>query len=180
MNKGKDLRQKLKRGDMSAFADIYDVYSKRIYHYLLGILRSEKDAEDVIQNTFLRLLSKRKLLRWAKNLEGYIFRIVRNEAMRFIKRQRKNREIVLEEMPEILICEKPDARNEIREEEKGFLNKAIGRLPLEQREVIILKSFEDKSFKEIGRILRISQNTAASRFRYAIEKLKDYMGELGR
>ena len=180
MNIEEGIKEKIKRDDISAFGDIYDSYGHKIYRYILGLLRSEKDARDILQNVFLRLFNKRKLLCWARNLEAYIFRVARNETIRFIKRHKKNRETSLEEISEILLCEKPEAKNEITEEEKSFLNRAINRLPLYQREVIILKSFEDKSFREISEILRISQNTAASRYRYAIEKLRGYLGELER
>jgi len=55
------------------------------------------------------------------------------------------------------------------------LNAALNGLPVDQREVVVLKTYEDMTFKQIAKLLNISANTAASRYRYALEKMKVFL-----
>ena len=157
-------------------SQLYDSYGLRLYHYLLTILRSQNDAEDVLQEVFLRLVRQRRRLRKVRNLTGYLFATARNEARRFMKRRHGYREAV-EDLRNMAILESAAVGNpSLEEEEVEEINKVLARLPQDQREVMVLKVYEELSFRGIAQVMRISPHTAASRYRYGIEKLRNWLG----
>ena len=79
--------ERLARGDTSAFAELYDACADRLHHYLLVRLGSRADADDVIQETFVRLARTRKKLGAVENLVAYVFATARNESIRLTERR---------------------------------------------------------------------------------------------
>lgn len=159
--------------DTSWLGGIYDEYGARLYHYLLAMLRSKDDAEDVLQALFMRLAHKRKRLRNVKNLTGYLFTSARNEAIRFIRKSNRRRE-VMEDFKNIALLESGDDKK-ILPDEVDRINKALAVLPQYQREIIVLKVYEGLNFREIARATKALPNTVASRYRYGMEKLRDLL-----
>lgn len=154
--------------------ELYDRYGEEMYHFLALRLDTLQDAEDVLQETFCRLA--RCGVRWSfvRNPRAFVFRVLRNESNRFLGRAlRHGREKLLEPEGQ----GRPSARisRESADMSSGAIEGALSRLPSEQREVILLKVFEDFSFKEIAGICRLSPNTVASRYRYGIQKLQSIM-----
>lgn len=148
---------------------IYEDYGEPLFHYLLFLLSNKADAEDVLENLFLKIVRHQKRIFRTRNLKSYLFAIARNEARDFIKVQIKNRKLQ-EKMANTLL--EPREKN-ISFEEKEKVNLALSELPVEQKEVITLKIWQGFTFREISRILKVSSDTCASRYRYAIEKLKE-------
>jgi len=165
---------KVSKGRMK-LEELYDRYGERLHHYLTIKLASAEDAEDILQEVFLRLA--RYSIRWKliKNEEPYVFRVARNEANRFLKRKHQN-QINPENAPalarvinESLVTDSPDPSD------KESLSLALAKLPEEQREVVVLKFFEELSLKEIAAACGLSPNTVASRYRYGLSKLKSLL-----
>lgn len=170
----KILRTALRRDDPSAVELIWDRYANDLLAFLLGVLCSKNDAEDVLQTIFVKIVRKRHRLAKARYLDAYLYRIARNEAYRFIskrKREKKTQEITESWLTVV----------ENNQELSGLAEKlqmALNQLKQSQREVIILKIYRQKTFLEISRLLGISQNTAASRYRYGLEKLRSLLWNL--
>ncbi len=150
--------------------ELYDRYGEKMYHYLALRLGSPQDAEDVLQEAFCRLA--RYSVRWAfvRDPKSFVFGVLRNEAIRFLAKRSKRREERVSDPRDwdrlaSVIEEPPDVP-------ASQLARALGELPDEQREVIALKIFQDFSFREIASVCGLSINTAASRYRYGIEKLR--------
>ncbi len=150
-----------------AIKSIYENYGEPLFHYLLSVLRSRTDAEDVLGNLFLRIVRHQKRILRSRNMKSYLFAMARNEVKDFIKTKIKEGE--LEEKVAYALLE-PKYEN-IPFDEKEKINLALSNLPPEQKEVIILKIWQGFTFKEISRILKVSPDTCASRYRYGLEKL---------
>lgn len=146
-------------------ARTYDTFGGRLYHYLLGLLRSAADAEDAVQTVFVKLAGRQG--DDIGDLAGYLFTAARNEASRILDRRRRDRRPEPEEPPPMF--DAPPGR----EEERDRLERALATLPADQREVVLLKIWEGLKFREIAAVLGIPQDTAASRYRYGMEKLKE-------
>jgi len=150
--------------------ELYDRYGEMMYHYLALRLGSAQDAEDVLQETFCRLA--RITLRWPliRDPRAFVFKILRNESNRHLgKRLRERTDEDLRRCGDsapVAVLEGPDPSA------GDAIARALSRLPDEQREAIILKIFQDFSFKDIARICGVSVNTAASRHRLGIAKLR--------
>jgi RNA polymerase sigma-70 factor (ECF subfamily) len=153
--------------------ELYDRHGERMYRYLALRLGSTEDAEDVLQDAFCRLA--RYSVRWAlvRNPRAFVFRVLRNEANRHLARRIKRREDEASSSGELdrlaSVVEGPE------EARPALLARALGTLPDEQRDVIILKVFEGFSFREIAAVCEVPANTAASRYRYGIEKLRSLL-----
>lgn len=167
----KEIRELLRDDNPKALEIIYDYLGKKLYGYLLTILCSEEKAEDVMQNVFVKIAEKRDRIAAANNITGYIFKVARNEAMDYFRAQPKHHEDI--SRYENILCIKEEHKDKVDDEEIKEISKSLGILPQKQREVISMKIFQEMTFEEISRALRISQNTAASRYRYGIKKLKN-------
>jgi RNA polymerase sigma-70 factor, ECF subfamily len=165
------IRDLIKRNNPDAMNLIYDLMGNRLYGHVLGLVGSEADAEDIIQDLFVRLAHTRRNLLKADNLEAYIFAIARNLARDAIGRRPRNM-ISIDEYPHILEYEAtaPELANT-----NGSLLKALLALPTAQREIITMKCLGAMSFDAIAGCLGISINTVASRYRYALIKLRRRM-----
>lgn len=153
-------------------AGIYDAYSSSLYRYLLAMLGAAEDAEDAMQELFCAL-ARTKLER-IQDLRAYLFQAARRQAISVLRsRRRHDQEQVLDEISwvEATACQDDDIALAVD------LNRALVRLPAEQRELITLHLREGFSFREIAEVCRISPHTAASRYRLALAKLRVMLQE---
>jgi RNA polymerase sigma-70 factor (ECF subfamily) len=153
--------------------ELYDIYGERLYRYLLVRLGSEADAEDVLQETFCRFA--RYSVRWkmVRNPKMFVYRVARNEANRFLRRRirraRREADHSDREAGFTAAFEPPGAGR------GALVLKRLDDLSAEQREIIHLKVFEGLTFREIAAVCGVSGNTAASRYRYGIARLRKAM-----
>jgi RNA polymerase sigma-70 factor (ECF subfamily) len=162
------IRAALARDDPAAVELIWDRYAGDVLVFLEAILGSRHDAEDVLQTVFVKIVYKRRWLAQARRLDAYIYRIARNEAATHLRRKRRQKrpeteaDLWLEGMA-------PDRQGDELAEQ---VQVALAQLAPAQREVVVLKMYREKTFQEIGRLLGVSLNTAASRYRYGMERLR--------
>jgi RNA polymerase sigma-70 factor (ECF subfamily) len=143
-------------------AALYDAHAGALYRYALTLLSSTVEAEDVVQEVFLGLMRRRGRGR-IEHLREYLLRATRNQAFSLL-RKRKVREAGETWIEIAAEVGDPNLTADI--------STAISRLPVEQREVIELRLGEGLGFRELAEVLGIPQNTAASRHRLAISKLR--------
>ena len=169
------IRAALWRDDPAACELLWDRYAGDLLALLQAALRSRHDAEDVLQTIFMRIVRKRRYLAAARCLDAYVYQIARNEATSFLRRHRRERFLESDAPPWLLPAEPADRSHETVE----ALQAALTRLPPVQREVVVLKTYQDKTFREIAAMLDLSLNTVASRYRYGMEKLRAWLKDLG-
>lgn len=168
------LQVALARNDPAAVELMWDRYADDLFAYLLVVLCSRHDAEDLLQTVFVRIVQKRHKLAKARRLDAYVFKIARNVAFRFISRRKRERKIEAINESWLIAPEGHQEPNELTEQ----IQTALARLSQQQREVIVMKIYQQKTFLEISGLLRLSQNTVASRYRYGIEKLRTLLGDI--
>jgi RNA polymerase sigma-70 factor (ECF subfamily) len=156
--------------------ELYGRHGEDLYRYLAFRLGSAEDAEDVLQECFCRFA--RYDLRWrlVRNVRAFVFRAARNEANRFLRRKVGRREGEAEIMRDVrngfaAAFAPPD------EPSQALILARVEGLPAEQQEAVYLKVFDGLTFKEIASVCGVSANTAASRYRYGIQKLREAVGE---
>src|SRR5262245_23046322 len=157
----------LAEGRDEAFAALYDRYGRPLHRVAWTLLRSRQDAEDAVQEVFLGLIRSRSALAQVENLPAYLFSALRHAVARLAARRK----------PEALPAEEPPARDpnpdgDIDAELFHHLERGLAALPAEQREVLSLKTDGGLTFAEVAAVLGIRPKTAASRYRYALEKLR--------
>jgi RNA polymerase sigma-70 factor (ECF subfamily) len=151
--------------------ELYDEHAQALFAFVLNILREEADTRDVLQELFAKVARRPDLLRNVKDPRGFLLRLAHNMAIDLVRRRAardRNEQSAAENAPLFAVSDNPD--------EKVFassLAEALGELPAEQRAVVHLKLWEKLTFEQIAATLDISPNTAASRYRYAIDKLRE-------
>jgi RNA polymerase sigma-70 factor (ECF subfamily) len=150
--------------------EILDSIGDKLFNYLTIKLSSPVDAEDVLQEVCFRLVRYKVRFRFIRNPSAYVFRMARNEAVRFLKSRKRNPERYhsVEDLTEVI----QDNLTGLENEAVSQVAEALAQIPEDQREVIILRFFEDLTLREIATVCDVSMNTAASRFRYGMQKLR--------
>lgn len=178
------LIDELREGDMTALAILVEKYKRIVYRVAIQITKNHEDANDVMQDTFLKVYESIHSFRKDAAFETWLYRIVVNHATNLVKRRERRRESPLSSTSEGEIH--PDLRrttdlannphlNLERKERQRWVTQAINSLPLKQRTVVILYEFEGLTHPEIASILNCSEGTVRSRLHYARHKLKDLL-----
>lgn len=163
------LRQRLRVADRTALGDLYDLYARQIYGLALWWSGRVEEAEDVVQETFVRVWEKRHLVARARDLDAYLLRMAKT-----IAAGRHRRAKVSEPLEEAALLLPADLDPE-RQIDASRLSRHLHRLSPKLRSVVYLHSFLDLSFRQVGVVLGIPMFTAASRYRLALERLRQMM-----
>jgi RNA polymerase sigma-70 factor (ECF subfamily) len=166
------------------FWDIYDQYYARVRKFILTLVKDEWVADDLTQETFLKIQNNLKALKDPSKLSSWIFRIAYNlcqDHFRQLKRLRKEERIDKEEMEdfkEALVPKGPDIQKELEQRQMGeCVQNQINLLPETPRTVLILFNIMEFSHQEIADILGITVKNVKVRLHRARNKLKDILEE---
>ena len=170
------LGRRLARGEEAAFAELYDECADRIHHYLTVRLRSRDDAADVLQETFVRLVRKRKRLADIDNPIAYAFTVARNEAARLAGQRSRETEGRSELAAGALFVQMA-GDDAPAHETADLAAAALARLDDDHREVLQLKTYAGLTFREIAEVTGLPQGTVATRYRTAIKRLRAWLAK---
>jgi len=176
----------LERGDERAFRTLVERHQERIYGYLLGMVHDPGLADDLFQETFLRVVAALQKQRGSYTQQGrflgWVMRIARNAALDHLRSRKKWQDVDAHADEEgtsfwdRLPDDAPAADEALhRHEQADLLTACIAKLPPEQREVLLLRHQSDMTFREIAELTNCSINTALGRMRYALLNLKKMM-----
>ena len=146
----------------------YDRHGAGLYRYALMLLGDTASAADAVQQVFLTLVCSGRGAASVDDEGRYLRRAVRNECFSALRRRRREPVVVVDPRPLIEPIDSESADPELR----AAIDEALRALPCEQREVVHLKVFEGMTFQEIADFAGESINTIASRYRYAMDKLR--------
>ncbi|MGQ9807634.1 MAG: RNA polymerase sigma factor [Armatimonadota bacterium] len=148
---------------------LYDLHAPALYRYARSLTGSAEDAEDAMQEVFVRLA---RAGRRPEDPRSYLMKAVRNQCLVVI-RSRSRRADAARRLADGLA----PGRLAVPVDGRADIAEAVQALPLEQREVLILKAVEQMTFEEIASVTGVSANTAASRYRYAVARLRRELKE---
>lgn len=157
--------EELARGRLGAMADVWEALAVPMHNYAFALAGSQEEADDIVSEVMVRLVGRGKGLRGVCEPKAYLFAAVRNAARTRARRRRRMAEDV-EDCP----VKGVDAGEIV-------VRQAVMALPEEQREVVVLHVWGGLTFDEVARTVGVSANTAASRYRYALGKLRTAMRE---
>ena len=176
-----DLVRSALGGDEGAFRDLLEKYKRRAYGVALGIVGDPDEAQDVVQDAFVKAYYKLSNFRFGANFYTWFYRILVNQAIDRWRKTSRSPTISFDETwvsgetsePEAMVTPKtPEELARNRELAEG-LTRAIAALPEYHRTVILLREVEGMAYEEIARILDCSVGTVMSRLHYARAKLKE-------
>jgi len=172
------LMLRYRDGDAAAFAALYAHYKGPLYRYLLRHVRNACAAADLFQEVWSHLIATRTRYQPRAKFATFLFHIAHNCAMDFFRRDLNLRRVMPAQeseaqLPEAEVPEhqRPDKVAEFVEQQFAVLA-AVAALPQEQREAFLLREETGLNIEEIARITDVPVETAKSRLRYAVRKLK--------
>lgn len=175
----KDIIQKLKNGDEPTFQFIFKKYYTGLYYYAKKYLGDKHHAEEVVQNTFLKLWEKRETFTISKSFNSYLYKTVYNNCLNFLKHQQvkeKYKEYYTQKIRNAeeyySISQENGQSVYIAKEIENEIDKAIHELPGQCRKIFELSRFEGLKNHEIAEKLEISINTVQKQISIALCKLR--------
>jgi RNA polymerase sigma-70 factor (ECF subfamily) len=160
-----------------AFNLIVRKYQERIYWHIRKIVISQDDADDVVQNTFLKVWGGLGNFREDSQLFTWLYRIATNEALTFLKRKRTKFLLPIIDVEQQLANTIESDPYFDGNELQAKLQKAIIKLPVKQRLVFNMKYFDEMKYEEMSRILGTSVGALKASFHHAVKKIEKFLEE---
>ena len=165
-----DLLARHRRGSADAFGALYARHRDALYHHARALVRDDALAEDLVHETFLRLVrAGDDRVPAAGSLGPFLHLALRRLAIDQLRSRTAARRLSAAWV-------RP-AGSEVDPHQVADLNGALPRLPDEQLEVLLLHVYAGMTFEQVGEALEIPANTAMSRYRYALKRLSELLGE---
>jgi RNA polymerase sigma-70 factor (ECF subfamily) len=181
------LMLRYREGDVRAFEVLVTRHRKPIYNFILRFVRDAAQAEDVMQETFLRLIKGADNYEKQAKFTTWMYTIARNLCVDQARRGKHRKAASLDApigedegatLLDMVSDGTPGAEGKTIQRELALrMKKAIESLPEEQREIFLLREVSDLQFNEIAQVVGVSENTVKSRMRYALEKLREALEE---
>lgn len=168
----KELIRKVHNGDRESLDGIVRKYYDEIYRFCLYLTGQETDSYDITQEVFLKFIRHIDSYQY-KNLKGYLLMIARNACYDYFRHKKET--VCIEEIGESGVEDSQLAHIE----NEMLLCQALVTLPPEQREVIVLKIYEELKYTEIAKILGCNLSTVKSRYFQGIKKLNKMLEQTG-
>jgi RNA polymerase sigma-70 factor (ECF subfamily) len=162
----RDLIAKARRGHVEAYNVLVSRWEKRVFNYLLRLVRQREDALDLSQDVFLKAYQNLKKLEDPAKFPGWLFRIAHNEAYSLLRKNRPEGELTVE--PKTAESSGRMFPIELSLAVQG----ALSRLSDDQREAVLLKVYQGFKFEEMAEILSCPVSTVKSRLYTALDLLK--------
>ena len=169
------LVQQLKQKDSKAFEVLIDLYKERLYWHIRRIVLNHNDADDVLQNTFIKVFRSIDGFKGESKLFSWIYRIGTNEALTFIKVKSKKLGLGMDEVQERMVNNlEADVYFE-GDEIQLKLQQALATLPEKQKLVFTMKYFDEMKYDEISAILDTSVGALKASYHLAVKKIESYL-----
>jgi RNA polymerase sigma-70 factor (ECF subfamily) len=158
-----------------AFQKLLRDYQRPLYNHIRNIVLNHDDADDVLQNTFIKVFQYLKDFKGESKLFSWMYRIATNEAITFIK-QKAKRNVTTSEAMQTRIVDNLKADtffdgNEIQIK----LQKAVALLPEKQQLVFKMKYYEEIKYEELSEILGTSVGALKASYHHAVKKIEDFV-----
>jgi RNA polymerase sigma-70 factor, ECF subfamily len=168
----RDLITKTRRGDVESYNLLISRWDRRIYNYLLRLVKDREDARDLAQDVFLKAYQNLNKLEDPSRFSPWLYRIAHNEAYSLLRKNRPESELGEERAQSI------PGRRMLPIEVGLAVQTALSRLTEDQREAVVLKIYEGFKFEEMAEILACPVSTIKSRLYTALDLLKDSLAPI--
>lgn len=159
---------------MGDFLEIYRAFYGKVFTFVLSLVKSKANAQDITQNIFMKLWKNRKKLEHIKSMDDYLFILSKNACMDYFRKASRKKEISTDMFDEFLLSrivsspeKRIDAISDIEE-----LRHVIESLPSKRRDIFIMSRFDGLSNDEIASVLGVSKKTIENQISLATKKIK--------
>lgn len=159
----------------SAFADLVKIFSEQLYWQIRKMVLTHDDANDVLQNTFIKVWTNLDSFRGDSKLATWLYKIAINESITFINKQRQQSNIALDDDDTFLLSKLEADSYFDGDEAQLKLQKAILTLPEKQRIVFNMKYFDDMKYEDMSTILNTSVGALKASYHHAVKKIEEFL-----
>ncbi len=155
-----------------AFRKLLQLYQKPLYYHIRGIVLNHDDANDVLQNTFLKVYSNLQQFKGDSKLFSWMYRIATNESLTFIQQRAKKQGITIEEVKEIALQKLESDVYFDGDEMQLKLQRAVATLPEKQQLVFRMKYYKALKYEDMSEILSTSVGALKASYHLAVKKIE--------
>lgn len=177
MKDEKLLVAQLKNSDTQekAFRTLMSIYKERLYWHVRKIVLSHDDADDVLQNTFIKIFKNIHSFKENSKLYSWMYRIATNEAITFINKKAAKQNVDISDLQHKMADELQEDHYYSGDEIQQILQKAIFTLPQKQQLVFNMKYFDEMKYSEISEILETSVGALKASYFHAVKKIEKFI-----
>ena len=171
-----ELIEDFRAGHASGFNEIVRRYQERVYWVARRVIGTHEDADDVVQDVFLRVYEALKGFRAESGLYTWLYRITVNVSLKALRKKRIKSFLRYDEMEDDL--ESEDQRSDtdvLKREYQTILERAIDRLPAKQKMVFMMRYYDEIPYEEMAKILKKSVGGLKANYFHALKKIQDYV-----
>lgn len=162
----------------AAFSEVIRLYSEPLYRQIRRMVQTHEDADDLLQNTFMKAWQSIESFRGSAKLSTWLHKIAINESLSFLERERKRNNVSIDEEESTLI-NMIEADTQIDGDElKLHLRRAIASLPEKQRLVFNMRYYDDMKYEAMSEILGTSVGALKASYHLAVKKIEHYFDNL--
>jgi RNA polymerase sigma-70 factor (ECF subfamily) len=158
-----------------AFQTLVKTYQERLYWHIRKIVLNHDDADDVLQNTFMKVWRNLDKFREESSLYTWLYRIATNESITFVNSVKKRSLIPMNDTTEFLLQNMVSDEFFEGDEIQVRLQEAILKLPEKQRIVFNMKYYDDMKYEDMSEILETSVGALKASFHHAVKKIEDHL-----
>ena len=172
------LFEKIANGDDAAFAELYYASYRQIYGFLLALTKNKEDAEDLLQNTYIRIRNGSHLYRKQGTPMTWMCAVAKNQFLDFVRKKSKGVSVDFDEVEKYVseglgtgVKQHKDVENEM------VLEKAFEILNKQERTIVVLHMIDGLKHREISKITGIPLSTVLSKYNRSLKKLREFIKE---
>lgn len=158
-----------------AFTGIVKKYQQKLYWHIRRMVISHDDADDVLQNTFIKVWKGLEQFKGEAQLYTWLYRIATNESITFINNKKRKHTEAIETEDSYLHNSLRSERNFDASQAEWKLQQAILTLPEKQRIVFNLRYFDEMPYEEMSKVLDTSEGALKASYHHAVKKVEDYL-----
>jgi len=160
------------------FEMLMNTYQKSMYRQIFGMTKNHDDTNDVLQNSFIKVWRYIDGFKRESKLSTWLYTIARNETLSFLTEKHKKNSITLSEKGQDIVFDGLKAEQYLEEENiTKQLDEAIKTLPKLQKEVFMLRYYNEMKYTEMADLLNLTESTLKSSYHFAVKKIEAFLTE---
>ena len=171
-----EIFERIAQGDDDAFTELYYATYQKIYGFLLSLTKNKEDAEDLLQNTYIKIRNGAHLYQKQGTPMTWICAIAKNQFLDFVRKNNRTKTVDLAEM-ENYVAGTPKEEVADSIENKVILKTALSVLSRQERTIFILHMVDGLKHREIAELTGLSQNTVITKYNRSLKKMKKHLEE---
>lgn len=171
----KYLLEQIARGNQQAFRRLFDLYNERLFTFTYGLLHSKVEAEEIVQDVFLKLWESRSTLTTIDYPQSYIFTMARNRTLDLLAKIGRNQKLIRQVWANIEHLEELTEQVLHAKESQKLINEAVAGLSERKQQIFALSRKEELSHDEIADTLGLSKQTVKNSLSEALKQIKSHL-----